>query len=164
MYRAWIFAAGLVLGFTLFANVESDSDTENTFARTRDVLKKLSYQSPQAKHYYDVLRSFFEAINKRRKQLARERRNCTSQYLDQILVLDIQQDQRTQYTITDSADDVSLPMATIENRWNSPEPLPPGILDNFPDILVADWGAFAVQISEQLTYSHDGGRGTSPAL
>ncbi|KAH7314256.1 putative C6 transcription factor, partial [Rhexocercosporidium sp. MPI-PUGE-AT-0058] len=85
--KAWLFAAGLVLGFTLFANIEVSSEVENAFTGVRGVLKKLSHQSPQAEHYHDVLSSFSEAIIKRQKQIAQERRRATSQYVDRILVL-----------------------------------------------------------------------------
>jgi hypothetical protein len=64
-----------------------------TFTGVRDVLKKLPHQSPQADHYRDVLVSFSEAISKRRQQIVQERRRVTRNYLDQILVIDVQSNQ-----------------------------------------------------------------------
>jgi hypothetical protein len=154
--RAWIFAAGLVLGFTLFVNVEVEPNLEKAFTGVRDVLKKLSHQSPQAEHYHDVLISFSEAINKRRQQIARERRRVTSQYLDQILVIDVPNTLEHHYqtpTSTD-AEAYSFENGSVEDWWSSSLPFAHGILEHPPDVLHADWDAFAMQISEQLTYGN----------
>jgi hypothetical protein len=156
--RAWIFAAGLVLGFTLFVNVEVEPNLENAFIGVRDVLKKLSHQSPQAEHYHDVLVSFSEAINNRRQQIAQERRRITRDYLDQILVIDVQNNQSNSYStpIGTSAGEFRVETGSIEDWWHSSLPFAPSILENPPDILHADWDAFAMQISEQLTYNNGG--------
>ncbi|EPE35128.1 Zn2/Cys6 DNA-binding protein [Glarea lozoyensis ATCC 20868] len=154
--KAWIFAAGLVLGFTLFVNVEVEPNLEKAFTGVRDVLKKLSHQSPQAEHYHDVLISFSEAISKRRQQIARERRRVTSQYLDQILVIDVPNTLEHHYqtpTSTD-AEAYSFENGSVEDWWSSSLPLAHGILEHPPDVLHADWDAFAMQISEQLTYGN----------
>jgi hypothetical protein len=45
---------------------------------------------------------------------------------------------------------------STEDWWNSSLPFAPGILENPPDVLHANRDAFAMQISEQLTYT-DGG-------
>jgi hypothetical protein len=74
----------------MFAKVKVGPEMENAFTGVREVLKKLSYQSPQAEHYHNVLSNFSEAITQRREQIAEERRRVTSQYLDQILVIDFQ--------------------------------------------------------------------------
>ncbi|KAH9209786.1 hypothetical protein DL95DRAFT_343897 [Leptodontidium sp. 2 PMI_412] len=151
--KAWVFAAGLVLGFTLFANIEVSSEVENAFTGVRDVLKKLSHQSPQAEHYHDVLSSFSEAIIKRRKQIAQERRRATSQYVDRILVLDVQNDQQQQQTspISADADFSRIDADSIENWWNSEFPFAP---EN-ADVLTADWDAFALQISENFAFDNE---------
>ncbi|KAG4432988.1 hypothetical protein IFR05_011532 [Cadophora sp. M221] len=151
--KAWIFAAGLVLGFTLFANIEVSSEVENAFTGVRDVLKKLSHQSPQAEHYHDVLSSFSEAIVKRRKQIAQERRRATSQYVDRILVLDVQNDQQQQQTspISADADFSRIDADSIENWWNSEFPF---ATEN-ADVLTADWDTFALQISENFTFDNE---------
>ncbi|KAK0118323.1 hypothetical protein ONS95_012618 [Cadophora gregata] len=155
--KAWIFAAGLVLGFTLFANIEVSSEVENAFTGVRDVLKKLSLQSPQAEHYHDVLSSFSEAIIKRRKQIAQERRRATSQYVDRILVLDVQSDQQQQQTspISADADFSRIEADSIEKWWNSEFPFAP---EN-TDVLTADWDTFALQISENFTFDNEAAGG-----
>jgi hypothetical protein len=68
-------AAGLVLGSTMSANVEICL-VESAFKVVQEVLIDLSYQTPQTEHYYDVLSGFSEAIAKRQKQIAQERRRA----------------------------------------------------------------------------------------
>lgn len=105
----------------------------------------LSQHSPQAEHYHDVLSSFFEAIIKRRNQIAQERRKATSQYAEQIFVIHVQNSQDGHHTIPTSGEADS-----IENWWNSGFPFAPGTLDDAPDITTANWDAFALQISENF--------------
>jgi len=121
------------------------------------VLKKLSHQSPQAEHYHDVLSSFSDAITKRRKQIAQERRRATSQYVDRILVLDVQNDQQQQQTspISADADFSRIEADSIENWWNSEFPFAP---EN-ADVLTADWDTFALQISENFTFDNEASGG-----
>jgi hypothetical protein len=94
--RAWIFAAGLVPGFPAFANVKV-CFVESAVTGVQEVLKKLSYQIPQAEHYHDVLSRFSEAIDKRNKQIANRR--PTSPYLGQILIIEFQDSHDQQYMI-----------------------------------------------------------------
>lgn len=141
----------------MFATVEVESEAENAFMGIRDVLKKLSHQSPQAEHYHDILSSFSEAINKRRQQVARERKRVTSKYLDQLLVFDTQQGQHQSATSTSPhSDSHNYETASIEDWWNSSVPFAPGTLENPPDILTANWDTFAIQISETLAYDNNG--------
>jgi hypothetical protein len=130
---------------------------ESAFTGVRDVLKKLSYQSPQAEHYHDVLSSFAEAITKRREQIVQERRRATRQYLDQILVMQFQdtQDQQCITPASGDADLTGLDAVDIEEWWNLEFPSAPGILDNAPDVLTANWDAFALQISEHFSLNAD---------
>jgi hypothetical protein len=141
----------------MFANIGVGPDIENAFTGIRDILKKLSYQSPQAEHYHDVLSSFSDAITKRRKQIVQERRYASSQYLDQILVIDFQDGQDRQYKTPSSKDDelFRLEAESIENWWNFELPAAPGILDNPPDVLTANWDAFALQLSENFALETD---------
>lgn len=140
----------------MFPNLD-EHDTENAFVATRDVLNKFSCFSPQAEHYYDVLSSFAEAITQRRKQVAEDRRRATSQYLDQILTINFSGGQDRQITAFDSiaAGPSNPEEISLENWWNSEFPSVPGILDNPPDILTANWDALALQISENFPIEDD---------
>lgn len=80
-----MFAAGLLLGFSVFAQHGSSAvETDTAFHQTRAVLRKLAEQSLQAGHYYEILTSLSDAIALYQRKLADEQKHTTSQYLDQI--------------------------------------------------------------------------------
>ncbi|KAK4071700.1 transcriptional regulator family: Fungal Specific TF [Trichoderma aggressivum f. europaeum] len=63
--KALIFAAGLILGFDMFAKRELDYEVEVAFRSAKDVLDFLGIQSPQASHYSEILGLLSNAITKR---------------------------------------------------------------------------------------------------
>lgn len=65
-FRALIFAAGLILGFDMFAKKELDYEVETTFRSAKDVLDFLGIQSPQAAHYSGILTLLSDAVVKQR--------------------------------------------------------------------------------------------------
>lgn len=83
-----MFAAGLLLGFGLFAEDGESTDTEEAFSSARAVLEYMSGQSPQAKHYHDILTSLDDAIRAHRQKLAQDKRKTSSVLLDQIFTID----------------------------------------------------------------------------
>ncbi|KAM5359830.1 hypothetical protein ACJZ2D_014172 [Fusarium nematophilum] len=83
--KALVFAAGLVLGFEIFAKPPVDSDIEMAFQGAKEVLKHLATQSPQAAHYWEILTSLSSAISKRRASEASAGR---SRYVSKIFSLD----------------------------------------------------------------------------
>lgn len=87
--RAWVFAAGLVLGFSLFPQEEARHDIEDAFTKSRLILETLAELSPQAKHYHEILSNFAEAISKYQQRIAYERQHTTSQYVNQIFNIDV---------------------------------------------------------------------------
>ncbi|KAL1955725.1 hypothetical protein VTO42DRAFT_8123 [Malbranchea cinnamomea] len=89
MLKAWVFAAGLVLGFSLFPQEEARHDIEDAFTKSCLVLAALAELSPQAKHYHEILSNFAEAISKYQQRIAYERQHTTSQYVNQILDIEI---------------------------------------------------------------------------
>lgn len=82
-----MFAAGLILGFSLFAydDVESRNETEAAFQSARHVLRNLANLSPQAKQYDEILTSFAEAIVKHRQQTSSARQKIADRYIDCVL-------------------------------------------------------------------------------
>ncbi|KAH0345818.1 hypothetical protein KCU83_g7689, partial [Aureobasidium melanogenum] len=91
MLKAWMFAAGLVLGFAIYVDDAVRRDIEEAFTEVRNVLKKLSDLSPQAEEYFEILSSFSDAINAHRDELSRKRRAANQQYVSQILTLESDQ-------------------------------------------------------------------------
>ena len=64
-----VFAAGLVLGFEIFAKRTIEFDIEAAFTGARDILNFLATQSPQAGHYYEILTLLANAISKQRQTI-----------------------------------------------------------------------------------------------
>ncbi|EEA26578.1 hypothetical protein TMatcc_005145 [Talaromyces marneffei ATCC 18224] len=85
--KAWVFAAGLILGFSLFAydDIESRNETESAFQSARYVLQNLANLSPQARQYDEILTSFAEAIVKHRQQTLSARQKIADRYIDCVL-------------------------------------------------------------------------------
>ncbi|GAB0137619.1 hypothetical protein EsDP_00005876 [Epichloe bromicola] len=82
--KALVFAAGLVLGFEIFAKRSTEFHVETAFTGARDVLKFLATQSPQAGHYYEILTLLANAIAKQRQSVAATGR---SRYVSRIFTL-----------------------------------------------------------------------------
>jgi len=82
--RAWVFAAGLILGSSLFVYDDSETrgETESAFQSARHVLRDLATLSPQAKHYDEILTSLAEAIIKHRQHVVSERQKAARQYIE----------------------------------------------------------------------------------
>lgn len=86
-----MFAAGLVIGFSMFVQAEPKYEMDDSFNGAREVLKKLSNHSPQAEHYYEILTGFADAIQRHRQVLSREKRRSHNKYVNQILKIDVNQ-------------------------------------------------------------------------
>ncbi|KAM3413807.1 hypothetical protein BST61_g10490 [Cercospora zeina] len=84
LLKAWMFAAGLLLGFSMFAQTEPVPEVETAFANAIAVLERLALISPQARHYYEILSTLSDAVTARREQLGRERRKKSNQYVSQL--------------------------------------------------------------------------------
>lgn len=86
--RAWVFAAGLVLGFSLLADDASDGDTREAFRGSQHVLNILGRISAQAAQYHQILSTFSEAIDLYRRQKRSERIESRVPFVEQILSYD----------------------------------------------------------------------------
>ncbi|RAQ51219.1 hypothetical protein AFGD_003555 [Aspergillus flavus] len=87
LLKAWIFGAGLILGFSMFAG-EPRRDVERLFDSALLLLDDIGHTSPQAQLYYQILTSFLEAVNKYRNRVAGEVYRTVQDYMDQILTID----------------------------------------------------------------------------
>ncbi|KAJ9606220.1 hypothetical protein H2200_009181 [Cladophialophora chaetospira] len=166
--KAWVFAAGLVLGFSMFAQGESRFDMDDSFSNAREVLRSLSAESPQAEHYFEILTGFADVIQRRRQNLSRGNRPSKRKYVDQILKFDV--------SPSASMSRSTLSPATPQSRDTGPgmqEPMTGnnGIgefdfqmpeLTEWPlengggfDFGMFGWDNFAMQISENFTFEND---------
>lgn len=87
MNRAWVFGAGLVLGFSVFAG-EPRKDIENAFHNVDIILGDIALTSPQARLYRNILTSFAEAIDKYKQRVTDERDYTVQHYMDRVLIFD----------------------------------------------------------------------------
>jgi len=83
--RAWIFAAGLVLGFPLLVDSGATIETIDAFHTSRHLLRDLGRLSPQAAQYQQILGAFSDAITSYRDHTKRERRKSRSLFVEPVL-------------------------------------------------------------------------------
>ncbi|KUJ17598.1 uncharacterized protein LY89DRAFT_707093 [Mollisia scopiformis] len=88
LLKAWLFSAGLVLGFCLLVEEEDCAKIQQALNHARETLQKLSRLSPQAQQYYDILTSFWSAIELYREQLLIHQKPSTNPYVEQIMTFD----------------------------------------------------------------------------
>lgn len=87
VYRAFVFAAALVLGFSMFSHRDIDSEVDGAFAGALSILRMLSHQSAQAAHYLEILTLLEAAVTQQRRRLAAQARQRRSQYVSRIFSL-----------------------------------------------------------------------------
>lgn len=171
-----MFAAGLVIGFSMFAQPEPKFEMDESFNGAREVLKKLSDHSAQAEHYYEILTGFADAIQRHRQHLAREKRKSHNKYVNQILKLDMNQansGNNTQPTFSpsslsrDLADAAASTLAAEDvgamgGEHDYPQTFQLFDASQLPvdggggfDFGMFGWDNFAMQISENFTFDND---------
>lgn len=107
--RALVFAAGLILGFHLFAKRGVDYEIESAFSKASLILDMLSAQSPQAAHYYEILTMLSKAIAKQRTQQTALRDR--SRYVKRLFTLDGAEDEADAEAEADSMNNILAPLA-----------------------------------------------------
>ncbi|KAJ5820842.1 Activator of stress genes [Penicillium chrysogenum] len=85
--KAFIFAAALVIGFSMFSQRDVDPDIDDVFRGALTILRMLALQSAQAAHYLEIITKLEAAINKQRQQLAAQARQRRSRYVSRIFSL-----------------------------------------------------------------------------
>lgn len=85
--KAWVFAAGLVLGFALLAEESSNTDTREAFRSSQHVLSIIGRLSAQAEQYHRIMAAFSDAIDKYTRQMLRHQASRVP-HVEQILSYD----------------------------------------------------------------------------
>ncbi|KAJ5813214.1 hypothetical protein N7447_010237 [Penicillium robsamsonii] len=85
--KAFIFAAALVLGFSMFSRSDVDSEIDGVFRGALTILRMLALQSAQAAHYLEIITMLESAISEQRQRLAAQARQRRSQYVSRIFSL-----------------------------------------------------------------------------
>lgn len=155
LLKAWIFAAGLLLGFWLFCQCETiEADVDEAFQQSISALKQMAAFSPQAGHYYEILSSLSNAIDAHRSKKAQDRKRLTSRYVDQVLTFGMENGNEALGKELLSDDAAAAPGYGIQSPGSNVHPpesrsySPPGlgISEGFPwpaDDLDIDWQPFA---------------------
>jgi hypothetical protein len=91
--RAWVFATGLVLGFSLLVeNGHNFAQKRAAFLKSLHVLGELKRMSPQAEQYYNILLSFHQSIKSYRAQIDREKQGSRPALVDRVFLTDFTTD------------------------------------------------------------------------
>ena len=148
--RAWLFATGLVLGFSLLVeDVTNASERRTAFTKSLRVLGELRHLSPQAEQYYNILSSFHKAIKVYKERTQHKKRASRGTLVDCIFLPDVTTDvdesetdaaqlPSPEMTMQDvlSADWLdSLPLDT----FNDPEPMDPLLMGDNDVIMRMLW-------------------------
>ena len=167
-----MFAAGLVIGFSMFAQAEPKFEMDASFNGAREVLKMLSDHSAQAEHYYEILTGFSEAIQRHRQHLSREKRRSHNKYVNQILKLDIGQsasDSQPNFSprtlsrdMADAASNTPIADYGLEGGLEYQQPFQLVDATQLPvdggggfDFGMFGWDNFTMQISENFNFDND---------
>ncbi|ESZ97463.1 hypothetical protein SBOR_2152 [Sclerotinia borealis F-4128] len=86
--KAWLFSAGLVLGFSLLVEGEIPTHIHESFDRACTVLMRLARLSPQAEQYHDILCRFHTAIELYRQQLLKAQKESNNLYVEKIMTFE----------------------------------------------------------------------------
>ena len=139
LIKAWVFAAGLVLGFHLFVAKEDDQEAYQAFMFTCNVLIRFSTRSAQATHYLDILNKLHGAILKHRQIKKTETRKRATPLVDRLF--DLHPD--VVLRVQDAPQSGNNQKATLDNGF-------------FKTGLQPDTGIPAVTFENGLYYGWDG--------
>jgi hypothetical protein len=126
LLKAWVFGAGLVLGFSKFAG-EPRKDIEEAFEQINIVLESIAVHSPQASLYRETLESLRESVAKWHGRIRSEINRTVKHYMDDILIID-----REEHELSASLQ--GLPNATAYERASASDgqtlSLDPAVMGN----------------------------------
>lgn len=151
--RAWVFAAGLYLGFAIFAEGKTVCENDAIFGKAREVLREFANWSPQAAHYYEILCDFSDEIDKSRREILRKRRKSSTAYVDEIFTLRHEESRpEVQYSTPHSGEMLSNDMGTSTWQEHNAVDLDQSHISEMQGTSfdVQDWTQFAMQLPDGL--------------
>ncbi|KAJ5249120.1 hypothetical protein N7468_000571 [Penicillium chermesinum] len=125
--KAWLFSAGLVLGFSLLRPHDQMEETRQAFQGTSRILARFGINSPQAAQYHSILSSFAEAIDRHERKSRSDRSRRKNSSVEKILSFEDPED---------------TSMSTARTYASSPWGSSQTIIGNFQDedpLLQLDW-------------------------
>ncbi|OJI85072.1 hypothetical protein ASPTUDRAFT_120061 [Aspergillus tubingensis CBS 134.48] len=119
--KAFVFAAALVLGFSMFSRKEAEPSHEQAYREALEILRVLSEQSAQAGHYYEILSCLGNAVAEQRRRLVQHSRQTKGRYVSKLFSLD---DRRPSVEVQEGLDtpfnsgvSAIAPEAGISDPW-----------------------------------------------
>ncbi|KAJ4375336.1 hypothetical protein N0V83_002422 [Neocucurbitaria cava] len=91
LFKTWTFGAGLILGYSIFAG-EPSYEFQEAFSGVCEMLRKIGEANPQSKPYNETLSAFADTISAYRRKTSHKSRRMVDQYIDQILVIGVDQE------------------------------------------------------------------------
>ncbi|KAL4891501.1 hypothetical protein BDV59DRAFT_203410 [Aspergillus ambiguus] len=120
--KAFVFAAALVLGFSMFSRKERDSGIEQAFNGALEILHTLAQKSAQASHYYEILTSLKNAITAQRQRLMQYPPQNKTRYVSKLFSLNSSRSMpgfQNPVTLSVETDDPSMPTTpNILDSWS----------------------------------------------
>ncbi|OOF95346.1 hypothetical protein ASPCADRAFT_515743 [Aspergillus carbonarius ITEM 5010] len=129
--KAFVFAAGLVLGFSMFSRREADPPLDQAYKEALEILRVLSEQSAQAAHYSEILNYLGNAIAEQRQQLMHHSQQNKSRYVSKLFSLD---DRRPSMEIRGGLDTPDRPLTDTSAIPPDANGMQLPVWDSFPFI------------------------------
>lgn len=138
-----MFAAALVLGFSMFSHREIDSEIDGAFRGALTILRMLAPQSAQAAHYLEITSMLESAITQQREQLAALARQRRSQYVSRIFSLNQNPaTSRTQDESIDRTETAPYSWLQSDEETGAVTPLIDGTLLDWEGMELPLWDSF----------------------
>ncbi|EAU34087.1 conserved hypothetical protein [Aspergillus terreus NIH2624] len=120
--KAFVFAAALVLGFSLFSQKDTDTAVEQAFHGALEILRTLAQQSAQASHYYEILSSLKNAIAEQRQRLMQYAPQNKNRYVSKLFSLNSDRPLANPTRFSMENDDLLPATPNILDAWASMDP------------------------------------------
>ncbi|KAJ5638230.1 hypothetical protein N7490_008109 [Penicillium lividum] len=156
--KAFVFAAALVLGFSMFAHRAVDSEIDSAFTGALTILKMLARQSAQAAHYLEILTLLETAVTQQRQRLASQARQRRSQYVSRIFSLNDSPDMPRAQNQNEIRPDRATPLLSQgplfpwTPQGDGPNILTPPVLDG----AFLDWEGMELPLWDSFPFTEPG--------
>lgn len=174
--KAWMFAAGLVLGFSMLVENEKKSLKRRTaFLQSLHVLGELKQLSPQAEQYYTILSSFHVAIKAYKEKQGQGTQEARPTLVDRVFQPDMEMDfddENDAIATQLPSPELSTPELTFP-QWqhempvaslSGMMPIDPAFFDENDSIMQMLWDADPSAMGFSAGFAPDPGRGLDTSL
>ncbi|KAJ5584812.1 uncharacterized protein N7459_004612 [Penicillium hispanicum] len=157
--KAFIFAAALVLGFSMFSHRAVDSEIDGAFAGAQVILRMLAHQSAQAAHYLEILTLLEAAVTQQRHGLAAQARQRRSQYVSRIFSMNDSPTPAHTQSEDEARADSATPLLTQGGPyypWNPQDDDPATVTPPVMDGAFLNWEGMELQLWDSFPFTEPG--------